>query len=82
MKITFTTKDEYLAWTRQWKARYAEITTESREAKASRKLSSPTYSPYAQSLVHQLRYEARHMLEVRKEAKALSWQMKQALAQK
>lgn len=83
MQITFKTKDEYLAWTAQWKGRYAKITRESRDAKARRKpadrsLEADVATRRAQGDVWRLRREASAMLEIRKEAKALSWALKLA----
>lgn len=79
----FTTKEQYLAWTAQWKADYLALSTNIREYKAERKIGTIYERSEAQRSLHFARGQARSMLEQRKEAKGRSWAMKQAtLAQK
>ena len=42
-KLNFTTKEEYLAWTAEWKEKYAALSTEIRRIKGTRKMFNYTY---------------------------------------
>jgi hypothetical protein len=74
--LTFTTRDEYLAWVASWKDQYRELTKAIRQAKNSRKLSSPTYDPSARDNARLWGWHARTLLHIRQQGKSKSWQMR------
>lgn len=42
-ELTFTTREEYLAWVTAWKKEYAQISKDSRQWKARRKMTHPEF---------------------------------------
>ena len=61
----FTDKSSYLAWRTAWRAHYAIISTEIREAKAGRKNEDEGFKRWCQGHAYQLRVEARGLMEQR-----------------
>lgn len=78
-EFSFKSKEEYLAWRKVWKAHYKALSVQIRETKIARNVGFRTKSPDAykhQYDTSRLKEEARTMLEILTEGKALSWQMK------
>ena len=65
----FTNKAEYLTWRSQWKAEYAALSNEIREAKKDRKSKDKNEQSCAQVECWLLRKKANAMLKKRKESK-------------
>jgi hypothetical protein len=59
MKITFTSKETYLAWRAEWRAKYAELSKTIRQCRIDHDRSGREF----------YRTRAREMMEVRKESK-------------
>lgn len=101
MKFAFTDKTSYLAWRAEWKANYAELSTNIRIQKRGRKqflrtyrtveghngfrsrelvskTANPEFGNYGIWQLAGLQLEAQSQLEILKEAKALSWTLKQS----
>ena len=76
----FKSKEEYLTWRQVWKDTYMPIAYESREAKILRNngfRNKTEDGPKYQGQVISMKEEARSLLEILKQGKALSWQQKQ-----
>jgi len=59
MKITFTSKETYLAWRAEWRAKYADLSQTIRQCRIDHDRSGREF----------YRTRAREMMEVRKESK-------------
>ena len=68
----FTNKAEYLTWRSQWRAEYAALSNEIREAKKDRKSKYKNEQSCAQVTCWQLRIKAAKMIAKRKESKVLA----------
>lgn len=79
-ELTFTTKDEYLAWVVEWKKEYARISKESRQWKARRKLHHPEFDGLGKALtqIWMLRDFANAMLHLRSRGKRRSMELRNA----
>lgn len=76
--LTFTTRDEYLAWSADWKAQYQELSQNIRLLKNSRKLKSPTFRPDAAWQAELAGWNATVMLWIRACSKGRSKQLRDA----
>ena len=70
--LTFTTREEYLAYRASWKAGYREQSQLIRSIKQSLRGASPERQPAIQRQLHYARQEAHAMNVELAEAKALS----------
>lgn len=75
-QIPFNNRESYLQWKQEWKEAYKQLSSDIREAKIMRKpKNSPIYWDYA-SRARMGRDIARHMMEMRMEAKDISIKMR------
>jgi hypothetical protein len=63
--LTFTTKDEYLEWVKQWKAQYTALSKEIRTHKNNRKTTQPNFDYQASSKARVGGWRATTLLYIR-----------------